>query len=157
MGNCWILLRFANAQDKMLVFNRRPYFINGLNFVLKPWVPFFDPFFADIERLDLWVRISRLPWELWDKQTNSELLTPISVITRVDQNTLLHLKGKFAQVVCEFCPKLPVAKKVEVLVERVDAQGMSPANRTHHPFSSVNSNPIDTWVIVTLKKKNACS
>jgi len=43
MGNHWILIRFANAQDKMLVFDKRPFFVNSLNLVLKPWVAFFDP------------------------------------------------------------------------------------------------------------------
>jgi len=43
MGNHWVLIRFANAQDRVLVYDKRPFFINGLNFVLKPWVVFFDP------------------------------------------------------------------------------------------------------------------
>ena len=63
MGHHWVLLRFANAQDEMLVFDKRPYFVNGLNFVLKPWVVFFDPYVFDIDRVDQWVRIPRLPWE----------------------------------------------------------------------------------------------
>jgi len=43
LGNDWILIRFANSQDKGLVFEQRPWYVNGLNFVLIPWVPFFDP------------------------------------------------------------------------------------------------------------------
>ncbi|KAJ8434464.1 hypothetical protein Cgig2_006270 [Carnegiea gigantea] len=35
MGNHWILNRFANAENKFLVFEQRPYFVNGLNFVLN--------------------------------------------------------------------------------------------------------------------------
>uniref|UniRef100_A0A7C9DW80 DUF4283 domain-containing protein n=1 Tax=Opuntia streptacantha TaxID=393608 RepID=A0A7C9DW80_OPUST len=38
-----------------------PFFVNGLNLVLKPWVTFFDPFGSNIERVDQWVRIPRLP------------------------------------------------------------------------------------------------
>ena len=49
MGNRWILLRFANAEDKLLVFDQRPYFVNGLNFVLKPWVEFFDPYQTSLD------------------------------------------------------------------------------------------------------------
>jgi len=29
MGNSWILIRFANSQAKMLVFDQHPYFVNG--------------------------------------------------------------------------------------------------------------------------------
>ena len=129
-----------------------------------------------------------------------DLLQAIGVIVRVDQNTLLRLKGKFARIcvnvditrplsgsitiakdgfssrvpliyeglheVCplcggeshqlESCPKLPVSKKIEVLVERFDAQGVSFANISRSQSSSTSSpssKPIDTWVTVTPKKR----
>jgi len=40
MENHWILVRFANLQDKLLAFDKRPQFVNGLNFVLKLWAMF---------------------------------------------------------------------------------------------------------------------
>jgi len=43
LRNDWILIRFVNTQDKGLVFDQRPWYVSGLNFVLIPWVPFFDP------------------------------------------------------------------------------------------------------------------
>jgi len=66
--------------------------------VLKLWVPLFDPFSASIDKVDQWVRIPYLPFEFWDTQTLSDLLTPIGVVTHIDQNTLLRLKGEFIQV-----------------------------------------------------------
>lgn len=68
MGNHWILIRFANAEDKFLGFDQRPYFVNGLNFALKPWVEFFDPYQTSLTRVDQWLRISRLPWD-WERGT----------------------------------------------------------------------------------------
>jgi len=79
----------------MLIFYERPYFVNGLNFVLKPWVVFFDPYSTFIDRVDQWIRIPRLPWEFWNKEALSELFTPVGVITRITQNILLRLKSKF--------------------------------------------------------------
>jgi len=200
MGNHWILLRFANAQDCLLVYEKRPFFVNGLNFVLKPWVAFFDPYSTSIDRVDQWVRIPRLPWEFWEASTLAELLKDVGGIIRIDQNTLLRLKGKFARncvniditrplpgslsiareglslrvpliyeglhEVCSLCggdshqldscPKLPVSSKIEVLVERFDAQGVSYANKSPSGPSSHSSSPrppIDTWVKVTPKKR----
>jgi len=66
MGNHWILVRFANAQDKMLVVDKRPYFVNGMNFVVKPWILFLDPYSSSVDRVDQWTRISRLPWMFWE-------------------------------------------------------------------------------------------
>ena len=60
-GNDWVMLRFANSQDKGLVYDQRPWYVNGLNFVLLPWATFFDPYNTLITRVDQWVRIPRLP------------------------------------------------------------------------------------------------
>lgn len=98
LGNDWLLIRFANCQDKMLVFDQRPWFVNGLNFVVTNWAPFFDPYHTAITKVDQWVRIPRLPWEFWDLDCLKELLRHVGKVVRVDQNTLLRLKGKFARV-----------------------------------------------------------
>lgn len=30
LGNDWLLIRFGNCQDKMLTFDQRPWFVNGV-------------------------------------------------------------------------------------------------------------------------------
>jgi len=70
LGNNWILLRFANIEDKEMVWRGRPWFVGSFNFVLSSWVPFLDPFSVCIGRIDQWVRVSRLPWEFWDLDTD---------------------------------------------------------------------------------------
>lgn len=92
------MVRFANAEDRMLVFDQRPWHINGLNFVIKKWTPFFDSYTVIITRIDQWVTVPRLSWEFWDQDSLRELLKPVGTIVRIDQNTLLRLKGKFARV-----------------------------------------------------------
>ena len=98
LWNEWVLIRFANNQDRELVFGQRPYFVNGLNLVLIPWIPLFDPYSTQITRIDQWVRIPRLPWELWETDYLSVILQHVGSVVRLDQNTLLRLKGKFARV-----------------------------------------------------------
>lgn len=55
MGNNWILLRFANPNDMMLVWSERPWHVQGELFVLQPWRPSFDPYEEEIQRVDLWI------------------------------------------------------------------------------------------------------
>ena len=62
-SNDWIMIRFANSEDRRLVFELRPCHINGLNFVIQKWTPFFDSYSAVITHIDQWVRVLRLPWE----------------------------------------------------------------------------------------------
>ena len=52
VGNDWVLIHFATSQDRTSVFNQRPWYVNGLNFVLLPWLPFFDPYHTPISRVD---------------------------------------------------------------------------------------------------------
>jgi len=72
--------------------------VKGLNLVLSAWVPYFDPYSASILKVDQWVRISRLPWEFWVEHTLTTLLKPIGEVIRIDHNTLLRKKGRFARV-----------------------------------------------------------
>ena len=81
-----------------MVWRGRPWFVGNFNFVLSSWVPFFDPFWICIGKIDQWVRVPRLPWEFWDLDTLTNLLKPVGTVIKVDQNTLLRLKGKFAGV-----------------------------------------------------------
>jgi len=106
LGRDWVLIRFANNQDRDLVFEQRPWYVSGLNFVLIPWASFFDPYNTQITRVDQWLRIPRLPWEFWEPYYLAELLKSVGPIVRIDQNTLLRLKGKFARV----CVNIEVSK-----------------------------------------------
>ena len=98
LGNGWILLKFSTVADREYVWVNRPWFVKGLNLVLSSWLPFFDPYSASITHIDQWVRISRLPWEFWDETTLTSLLQPIGSVIRLDPNTLLRKKGRFARV-----------------------------------------------------------
>lgn len=62
MGNNWLLLKFSNPSDVLLVWSERPWHVDLL--ILQPWKPFFDPYLEEIKWVDLWVRIPRLPTEI---------------------------------------------------------------------------------------------
>ena len=92
--------------------------MSGLNFVLIPWVPFFDPYNTQITGVDQWIRIPRLPWEFWEAEFLIELLKGVGSVVSFDQNTLLRLNGKFARV----CVNIEVTKPLSgsITVSRVE-------------------------------------
>jgi len=98
LGNGQILFRFSNLQDITLVWNGQPWHVSGLNLVLRQWEPFFDPFSTTIQRIDQWIKITRLPLELWEEETLKQLLQNVGQFIKVDDITLNHSKGKFARV-----------------------------------------------------------
>lgn len=81
-----------------MVWKERSWHVNGLNLVLSPWLRFFNPYSTCIDRVDQWVRVPRLPWEFWEHDTLVCLPKPVGKVIKVDQTTLLRLKGKFARV-----------------------------------------------------------
>ncbi|KAJ8433860.1 hypothetical protein Cgig2_032071 [Carnegiea gigantea] len=174
--NDWIMIRFTNAEDRMLVFDQRPWHMNGLNFVVKKWAPFFNSYTAVIHRIDQWVRVPRLPWEFWDQDSLTELLTPIGTMVRADQNTLLRLKSKFARVCLNtdithplpgsltiaregLSMRVPLIceglheKKVQDVVQKFEESTTSCISK--EPSSSTNSQipPSENWVTVFPKKR----
>lgn len=62
MGNFWLLITFSNAMVKQFIWDNRPWFVQGLNFVLQEWHAAFCPFSAKIENIDQWVKIHLLPF-----------------------------------------------------------------------------------------------
>jgi len=74
--------------------------------VLLPWTPFFDPYNTFITRVDQRIRIPRLPWELWELDYLAEVLKHVGHVIKLDNNTLLRLKGKFARI----CINLDITK-----------------------------------------------
>lgn len=99
LGNQWILLRFANVADRNLVWDERPWHVQGELLVLLPWRPFFDPFSEEIEKVDLWIRIPRFPTELLNSQSVANLveMNKIGKFIRLDQRSLLRNKIRFAR------------------------------------------------------------
>jgi len=94
------------VSDREYLWFNRPGFVKGLNAFLGNWVPFFEPYLITIEKIDQWVRISRLPWKFWEEHILVELLKCIEVFIRVDHNTLLKNKECFVR----FCLNIDVTK-----------------------------------------------
>ncbi|KAJ8438410.1 hypothetical protein Cgig2_004520 [Carnegiea gigantea] len=91
-SNDWIMLQFTNAVDRLLVYDQRPWHVNGLNLLILKWTSFFDPYTTPITSIDQWVRVPGLPGEFWELDSLTDLKKPMGPVVKVDQNTLLRLK-----------------------------------------------------------------
>ena len=99
LGNQWILLRLTNTADRSLVWDERPWHVQGELLVLQPWRQFFDPLSEEIQNVDLWIRIPRFPAELLNAQSVASLveMNNIRKFIRLDQRSLLRNKIRFAR------------------------------------------------------------
>jgi len=82
MEKGWILFKFAIVQDKEYVWINQTWFVSGLNLVLKPWVPLFDPYTVNITHIDQWLPITHLPQEFWDDAQLTSLLARVGMFLK---------------------------------------------------------------------------
>jgi hypothetical protein len=68
---------------------------------VKEWSPNFQPATDTIEKVAVWVRISGLPIEYYDKKILTFIGNRIGKTVKVDKNTLLQERGKYARLCVE--------------------------------------------------------
>ncbi|KMS97428.1 hypothetical protein BVRB_5g127080 [Beta vulgaris subsp. vulgaris] len=98
MGNGWIMFKFANNEDKLAIWNNRPWYVQSLILALFAWQPAFNPFTFQIHTLAIWVRLNLLPLEFWSNQCLSYMLKPVGPIIRIDDFTLSRTRARYARV-----------------------------------------------------------
>ena len=122
LSNGWFLIRFTNSLDKADVWDRRPWFVQGLNFVLLPWKPLFKPFSNSITQVDQWVKIPFLPNEFWSVTHLTTLTQKVGRLIKLDKFTQQNDdKAQFARV----CLNIDISKPVPRSITMTSASDSS--------------------------------
>lgn len=98
MGNCLVLIKFANEMDYNHVFFEQPWFVQGQIFNLQRWRRDFDSFKESIKWITIWVRLLGLHVELWSEPILRKLLSKIGNVFKIDIESEEVSKGRFARV-----------------------------------------------------------
>ena len=81
-----------------MVYDNRPCHVSGLKFAVDKCVPFFNAYSTTIGKVDQWVRVLDSLGNSGIRSLWQDLLKTVGTLVRINQNTLLRLKGKFARV-----------------------------------------------------------
>lgn len=81
MGNGFTLLKFTNAIDCNSVLDGQPWFMGGQIYSLQRWKPNFDPVKESLLSVLLWIRLPRLPLEMWNVISFLKFLSPLVVLS----------------------------------------------------------------------------
>lgn len=115
LANGWFIIRFSNPLDKDDVWDKRSWFVQGLNFVLIPWMPNFKPFFTSITHMDRWIKNPFLPTEYWSWTYLAQLTQKIGNIIKLDRFTLSNDdKAQFARVCLNINISKPVPRSITI-------------------------------------------
>jgi hypothetical protein len=151
LGYEYFLVYFTNEQDYTKALEDGPWLIYDHYLIAREWTPNFHPSNAKIEKAAVWVRISGLPIEYYDAKVLHYIGNRIGQTVKVDKNTLLQERGKYARVCVEVDLNKPLLAMFELKDEiyKVEYEGLHMLCRTCGKFGH--------YVEGCPEKKNSCT
>ncbi|KAK2399216.1 zinc ion binding / nucleic acid binding protein [Trifolium repens] len=101
LGNDYYLVTFSNELDHATALTNGPWFIYDHYLTVREWSPNFHPQSDTIKKVAVWVRISGLPIEYYDARVLKRIGNTIGTTMKVDKNTLMQERGKYARICVE--------------------------------------------------------
>jgi hypothetical protein len=101
LGDDYYLVTFSLDLDHATSLTNGPWFIYDHYLTVKEWSPNFHPQSDTIKKVAVWVRISGLPIEYYDSRVLKNIGNKIGSTVKVDKNTLMQEKGKYARLCVE--------------------------------------------------------
>ncbi|XP_019161966.1 PREDICTED: uncharacterized protein LOC109158503 [Ipomoea nil] len=111
IDNDYFLVRFGLVDDLEFAMFEGPWMVLDHYLLVKQWVPDFDPFSNQTEKVLVWVRIPCLPVEYYNIIFLRKLGNKVGRSIRVDQATSLVSRGKFARICVEVDITKPLISK----------------------------------------------
>ncbi|KAK2359196.1 zinc ion binding / nucleic acid binding protein [Trifolium repens] len=136
LGYEYFLVYFTNEEDYTKALEDGPWLIYDHYLIAREWTPNFHPSNAKIEKAAVWVRISGLPIEYYDAKVLHYIGNRIGQTVKVDRNTLLQERGKYARVCVEVDLNKPLLAMFELKDEiyKVEYEGLHMLCRTCGKF-----------------------
>lgn len=94
----FFLVRFHSKEDLDNVIKKGPWFIGDHLLSLRAWEPLIKPSSANVSLVAVWVRLNKLPIELYKPGVLKEIGESIKKVLRIDSHTAMEAKGKYARM-----------------------------------------------------------
>lgn len=101
LPNEFFLVNFELKADMEGALSSGPWSMFGHYMMVKQWEPLFDPEKSVINTTGVWVRISGLPFALYERNLLWSVSMAIGKPLRIDEHTLTVARGRFARVCVE--------------------------------------------------------
>jgi hypothetical protein len=98
LSNDYYLVAFTHEDDQYAALMDGPWFIYDHYLTVKEWSPNFHPETDTIEKVAVWMRITGLPIEYYDARILNFIGNRVGKTVKVDKNTLLQERGKYARL-----------------------------------------------------------
>lgn len=106
MGKGFYSVRFLLKEDMDAVLKNGPWFITGHFLSIRPWESFFMPTCANVSSIAIWVRLHKLPMELYKTEVLKQIGEAIGRVLRFDSHTAMEARGRYIRL----CIQLDITK-----------------------------------------------
>ncbi|MCH81759.1 hypothetical protein A2U01_0002551 [Trifolium medium] len=114
LSHDFYLVTFTSLEDQCRALMEGPWMIYDHYLVVRPWSANFDPASATVSNTAVWVRFSGLPIEYYDSRILHFVGNRIGKTVKVDKNTLLQERGKYARLCVEVDLNKPLLAMFEL-------------------------------------------
>ncbi|XP_057416051.1 uncharacterized protein LOC130710717 [Lotus japonicus] len=112
VGNGFYMIKFDRKEDREHVINGGPWMVFDHYLAVSTWSPKFISPATKVTRTLAWVRIPGLNVVFYDESYLLSIARAIGKPIKVDRNTLMAYRGRFARICVELDLTLPVVGKV---------------------------------------------
>ena len=104
----FFLVRFYTKEDLDSILDKVSWFIGDFFLSLRLWEPFFKPSMASVSSITVWVRLHKLPIELYETDALKQIGESLGRVLRIDAHTAMEARGKYARL----CIQIDVNKQL---------------------------------------------
>ncbi|KAF7839819.1 DNA polymerase alpha subunit B [Senna tora] len=127
LENGFFAVTFTSQEDFTHAYQEGPWLIADHYLIVQKWKPNFDPYaMLEKTRIVAWIRVPGLPLEYYNVRCLRRVGDLIRKTLKVDQNTSLTSRGKFARICVEINLKRQLVPQVEICGRnyRVEYEGL---------------------------------
>ena len=114
LGHGYYVVKFANLEDRSKVMTEGPWKIMDHYFTVQRWRPHFHPFSAIIGSTAVWIQLPEFPLEYFNVDILMEIGRLVGKPLKLDFNTTLVTRDKFACICIEVDLRKPLVLRVKV-------------------------------------------
>lgn len=114
MADGFYLVHFAKEEDYNITLFEGPWMIADQYLIVQRWHPFFLQNVEAVSKVAIWLRIPKLPLELYKPQFLWRIGSRLGTTLKVDRLTSIHSRGKYALICVEVDLAKPLASHIVI-------------------------------------------
>ncbi|KAL9445616.1 hypothetical protein AB3S75_018585 [Citrus x aurantiifolia] len=126
LDNGYFLVKFRKEDDADFVLTQGPWLVVGHYLTVQLWSPHFDSSNEKIDKITAWIRLPGMPLHYYHKKIIRMLGHVIGKVIKIDYNTELATRGKFARIAVEVSLGSPLISQflLDGRIQRIEYEAL---------------------------------